>query len=479
MTGSVEFRNGDGVPAPLRANGQTGSSFNYSVAPKSSFKLTTEGEGASTSSGSVTLTPNAGSTTPVPLVVFSFKPGAFTVTQAGVPANSGTAFRMYAEASGGAAGISTGVAVANGSTGKADVRFELYTATGEPTGLSRSYSMTGSGQLAKFIEEIFPSLSLPFQGVLRISTTSAAISVVGLRGRYNERGDFLITTTPPASETTAAPSVEFDFPHMANGGGYTTQFVLFSGSSGQASSGSLQFFNQGGATLPLSVQSLITAAPSVTSVSPARVVVGATLTVTGSGFNSNAAANAVMFTGSSGVATATPFAATSTSLTVAVPAGAITGPVAVQTGGQQSNGKIVEVLATATTAQPPATVIVNANSTSGSADIYVPSAAGPLNIEMVGVGDAGTGFYLYGTGREISRGQTKQMILGGSGFNAGTGLSISVSGTGVTVGPIQYQNGYAIANITVAASAAAGARNIVAVNSNLDQSVFSGGLLIR
>lgn len=69
---------------------------------------------------------------------------------------------------------------------------------------------------------------------------------MGLRGRTNERGDFLITTTPPVNENTAATGAERVFPHFADGGGWSTQFVLFSGSANQAADGRLQFFDQSG-----------------------------------------------------------------------------------------------------------------------------------------------------------------------------------------------------------------------------------------
>jgi hypothetical protein len=108
--------------------------------------------------------------------------------------------------------------------------------------------------VAEFLAQIFPNLPQSFQGgVLRISSPSS-ISVVGLRGRYNERSDFLITTTPPTTESAPASSAEFLFPHFVNGGGYTTQFILFSGTAGQTSSGTLRFFDPKGNPLPLSLQ---------------------------------------------------------------------------------------------------------------------------------------------------------------------------------------------------------------------------------
>src|SRR5207302_1095796 len=99
---------------------------------------------------------------------------------------------------------------------------------------------------AKFLNDIFPSLPNPFKGVLRITTTSSGLSVVGLRTRINERSDFLITTTPPANESSPATSTPMFFPQVADGGGYTTQFILFSGTAGQATSGNVQFVKQNG-----------------------------------------------------------------------------------------------------------------------------------------------------------------------------------------------------------------------------------------
>jgi hypothetical protein len=65
------------------------------------------------------------------------------------------------------------------------------------------------------------------------SSSSAAIAIVGLRGRYNERRDFLITTTAPVDEGGSPPTTELFFPHLADSEA-THKFVLCSGSAGQA-----------------------------------------------------------------------------------------------------------------------------------------------------------------------------------------------------------------------------------------------------
>jgi hypothetical protein len=215
-------------------------------------------------SGSVKLTPAAGSRTPVGLCIFSFRKNNVTVSEAGVPAiRAGAAFRLYAEASGffntqQVGSAQTGVAIVNAGSTTATVNFELTRLSGESTGLTGVVTIPPNGQTARFLTQIagFEDIQAPFQGVLRISSTSspAGIAVVGLRGRYNERGDFLVTTTQPWDESTPAPTTEQFFPHFADGGGYTTQFILFNGSTDQSSAGSLRFFNQSGQSLSLSVR---------------------------------------------------------------------------------------------------------------------------------------------------------------------------------------------------------------------------------
>src|SRR5262249_57513616 len=119
-------------------------------------------------------------------------------------------------------------------------------------GESATQIMRRVGHSVAFMKQ-FPGLqSIPdlFVGVVRISTTSpAGVAVIGLRSEYNERNDFLITTSVPVNETTPPSSAEALFPDLADGGGYVTEFVLFSGSPGRTSAGTLKFFSQSGGRL--------------------------------------------------------------------------------------------------------------------------------------------------------------------------------------------------------------------------------------
>ena len=256
MTGTVQYTNYSG------ANVTVGSQTTYSVPRRSSQKLATPGSAAATTVGAVRIIPAGGGAAPTPLVVFSYKPLGIVVSEAGVPTLSGTAFRMYVEssgASGQAGNIQTGIAVANNSTAAATVTFELTNLDGSTTGLpaAATINVPASGHKGQFLADIFPSgLPNPFKGVLRISTTATGISVVGLRARYNERVSaeaFIITTTPPTLETASPSSAEFLFPDLANGGGYTTQFILFSGTAGQTATGNLRFVKPDGTPFSLTV----------------------------------------------------------------------------------------------------------------------------------------------------------------------------------------------------------------------------------
>jgi len=250
LTGDVEF---------LDPGGATSSRFPFSIPRRSSHTLTTAGSGLAVQTGSVRVAPAGNSAAPVSLSIFSFTtPGGVTVSAAGVAAQQGSVFRTYVEASatfGKSGSKASGIAIANPSTAPAAVALELSRPDGTATGLATSLMIPGSGQVAKFINELFPTLTGHFEGILRVSTLSASgISMAALRSRYNERGDFLITTTPPMSEAVAGTSDELFLPHIAVGGGYSMQLILHSASQGQSSSGTVQFVSQSGEILPLTLR---------------------------------------------------------------------------------------------------------------------------------------------------------------------------------------------------------------------------------
>jgi hypothetical protein len=271
ITGTVQFygegsATAEAVPLTVLVNGVVASSFSYTVRGRASASLETSGPlRPPAQTGSVRITPAAGSSTPAAFVVCSFSRNDVTVSQATIQAQPlGNTFRSYVEMNSAVAlsgAVQSGIAITNNSATAATVTFELTSLDGSSSGLTPSVTVPAFGHVAKFVHDLFPVvnppagevLKVPFRGILRVSSSNT-IAFASFRSRYNERGDFLITTTAATNEASAATSAELIFPHIVDRGGYTTQFVLFSGISGQATTGTLRFFGQDGQGLNLTLR---------------------------------------------------------------------------------------------------------------------------------------------------------------------------------------------------------------------------------
>ena len=269
--GSVQFRSPGSAtaarPATLTlADGRTGSEFTYSIPPRSATRLETANPAGSTQqSGSVRVVADPGSPVPSGVSVFAYERGGVTVSEAGVPASDpGAAFRVYVETSGapGQPGaVRSGIALTNTSETAAAVTLEMTALDGTATGSTAFIPVPASGQIVRFIDELFPELTRPFSGILRIASTPRTpfhsrgedMAVVGLRQSTNGRGEIVVTTIPPSREDSATTASSLFFPHLVDSRGWTTQFILYSGAPVGTSSGSLRFTGPDGQPLALSV----------------------------------------------------------------------------------------------------------------------------------------------------------------------------------------------------------------------------------
>ena len=260
ISGTVNFygQGTAGTKAPSLSMNIDGSMVNqitYSIPPRSSKRFSTMNASAQMTVGTAQVTPGVFSASPVGVAIFSFHNAGITISEAGTPSMSlGSAFRMYAEEDTTNA-IVTSIAIENAGPNDTSVKFDLTRLDGSSTGLSGQLVIPSNGQRALFLNQIpgFESLPLPFKGVLRISTANANITVLGVRSRWNQRGDFIFTTTPATNENAPVNS-QLVFPHIVNGGGYSTQFIMFSGTPSQPTSGNLQMFSQSGGSLNVSLQ---------------------------------------------------------------------------------------------------------------------------------------------------------------------------------------------------------------------------------
>jgi hypothetical protein len=239
ISGNVQFVN---------PSGSTTGGEAYQIPPRSVWMTTKESSSSEIVTGSIEISPSGTGPAPVGLAIFRFRPDNVTVSETGVAAHApGSSFVTYAETMN---GLRSGVAIWNGSSNPENIRLELFKLDGTSTGMTSALAVPARGQRALFLNEVpgFESLADGFQGVLRVYTEpQAPISVIALRGRTNERQEFIVSTMNAKLESEASPNPSV-FPHIVDGGGYSTQFLLI----GPAAD--IKMFTQTGATMNLPVQ---------------------------------------------------------------------------------------------------------------------------------------------------------------------------------------------------------------------------------
>jgi hypothetical protein len=234
---------------PLSGSVEMDATYSYTIAPRSSAKVVSAGSDL-LRTGIIRVSPGRGTGTPVVSSVFTFVSNGITVTENGIATTGGApSFRVFAEFDR-ENRLQTGVAIANISTTAANVQFELLAMDGRSSGYAGSTTIAPSGHIALFLNEIPGLKNLPsnFRGVLQISSNTT-LSAIGLRTRYNERGDFLISTTPAIAGDAPQTTQQLVFPHVVSGGGYTTEFILMNSTG--ASKGTVTLKTQAGTDLPL------------------------------------------------------------------------------------------------------------------------------------------------------------------------------------------------------------------------------------
>jgi hypothetical protein len=242
-TGSLQILDNNGSPLVVnQVGGTTSYTFQYTIPAGGAYHF--QSDGLSTApSGWVRVVPGTSSMTPIGSGVFSYNPSSILVSESGIPSSvSTTHARVYADLSG---GHDVGLAIANVGSITASVTINSYQTDGvSAVGTSWGpLTLAAYGHNAKFADQLIEGLPAGYRGVLDISSTTpfAALTV---RSLYNERGDFLMTTFPIADANQTAPSPVV-FPHVADGGGYITEFMLIS--AGAAASTTPSFYNEAGA----------------------------------------------------------------------------------------------------------------------------------------------------------------------------------------------------------------------------------------
>jgi hypothetical protein len=242
-----------GIPAEVSSEKGVSSVFAYSIAPRSAYRLITRGEASDTAIGYAEIVPLEGSWAPFAFgsIVLT---GDYLLNSSVDATQPGTSFRSYIESTGtfpNDLAATSAVSIANSSASAAVVNLALTNFDGTPTGLSASVTLQPKTRLGRFLSEIpgFEKLPSPFYGVLNVTTTSPGITFTGFRARYNEQRHLLMLATPVKDVGNQNPVI---FPHLVDGGGYATQFVLIN-QAGAGASGVVNYKDQTGKALNVGI----------------------------------------------------------------------------------------------------------------------------------------------------------------------------------------------------------------------------------
>jgi trimeric autotransporter adhesin len=243
-TGSLQILDNNGNPLLVNLGG----GIPYSIPAGGAYHFQSGGLSTSAAAGWVRIVPEGSSMTPIGSGVFTYNPSDVLVSESGIPSSVATTHaRVYVDLSG---GHNVGLAIANVGSTAASIAISSYQTDGVSS-IGSSYGplpLAANGHDAKFADQLIEGLPEGYRGVLDISSTTpfAALTVRSLK---NERDDFLMTTFPIADANQIAPSPVV-FPHVADGGGYVTEFMLIS--AGAAASTTPGFYNDAGAPIDFS-----------------------------------------------------------------------------------------------------------------------------------------------------------------------------------------------------------------------------------
>ncbi len=232
-TGILQIFDNHGLPLSVTpVGGATDSSFDYSIPAGGVYLLRTDGSPVDAKVGWIQLIPGEGTSTPVGSGVFGYNQANKLVSESGVPAALATTHaRVYVDLS---RNHNTGIAIANLENTAAEIVIEAFERDGVTSvGTSDGpLPLVANGHEAKFADEFISGLPAGFTGVLDVSSATP-FAALTIRSLNNEDDEFLMTAFPVADVTRPAPS-PIVFPQIADGGGYTSEFILIS-PAGEAS----------------------------------------------------------------------------------------------------------------------------------------------------------------------------------------------------------------------------------------------------
>jgi hypothetical protein len=218
-------------------------------------------------SGYVVITPDSNSGAPTPMFTFGTVSGGVVQSQAGIiPTQTATDASMFVDIVH-SLSRDIGVAIVNPNNAVNVVTLTLRDENGNVTGTPATVSIAAHGQVAKFVDELFGSVTAAgFRGSMRMQST-AAFAVIGFRFSGSVFSTLAVSITTPvpgvptmtltAGSTPNSPLVgtiggltAILIPQFALSGGWSTQLVLVN-NTGATITGRIDVFDATGKPMPV------------------------------------------------------------------------------------------------------------------------------------------------------------------------------------------------------------------------------------
>ncbi len=245
-TGVLHLFANDGSLLTVRpVNGFSASSFDYSIPLGGVYVLQTDASPQDAQTGWMELIPEGGTNAPAGAGILQFVRDGVLVTETGIPSVVPTTHaRIFLDTSG---GHDTGMAIGNPGNKPLNLTLQAFQMDGTTqVGVTNGpIALDAKGHAASVVDQLISGLPSGFQGVLDI-TGDTPFAAITYRSLVNERGEILLTAFPVADLNHPPPSPIL-FPQIADGGGFSTQFILLNAVG--PSETTLSFFGETGTPL--------------------------------------------------------------------------------------------------------------------------------------------------------------------------------------------------------------------------------------
>ena len=226
-----------------------------------------EVEGGTLHSGYVVISPDSNSGAPTPMLTFGTVSGGTVQSQAGIiPTQLATEATMFVDIVP-SLSRNIGVAIVNPNDTVNSVTLTLRDENGNVAGTPANLSIAAHAQVAKFVDELFGSVTATgFRGSLRMQST-ASFAVIGFRFSGSVFSTVAVAITTPVSGVppmiltagstpnspqagTAGGPAAVVIPQFALSGGWSTQLVLVN-NTGATVTGRVDVFDASGKPMPV------------------------------------------------------------------------------------------------------------------------------------------------------------------------------------------------------------------------------------